>query len=100
MSLKDAVKLEYEVKEQIHDLMSEIIEKSTNDQDGSEINRIENGLNRFVMREWNLLVSEAIKSIVSFVNKVPREKLKSSDRAKIEKRLESILSKIDEKIKS
>src|SRR3989344_1095175 len=100
MSLKDAVNLRYEVKEQIHDLISEIIEKSTNDQDGSKINRIESGLNRFVMREWNLLVSQAIKSVISFVTKVPREKLKSSDQAKIEKRLESILSKIDERIKS
>lgn len=98
MSLKGAANLDYEIKEQIFDLVSEIIEKSTNDQDGSRINRIEGGLNRFVIRQWNLLITDAIKNVASFVIKVPGETLKPSDQAKIEKRIEKALSGFKEKI--
>ncbi len=100
MSLKDVVSLDYEAKEKLYGLMSEIIEKATDDQDGAQINRVEESLNRFVMREWNLLVSRAIESAVSFVNGVQRETLREADQRKIERRLETILSEIDEKIRS
>lgn len=98
MSLKDVANLDFEAKEHLYGLMSEVIEKSTDDQDGAEINRIEETLNRFVMREWNLLVTAAIKDVVSFTNNISGKSLKDSDQKKIERRLENSLSQIDDRI--
>lgn len=99
MSLKGAANLDFEAKENLYGLISEVIEKSTDDQDGAEVNRIEETLNRFVIREWNLLVTAAIKDVVSFTNNISGKSLKDSDQKKIERRLENSLSKIDDRIK-
>ena len=98
MTLKDAADLSYNEKEKIHELISEIVEKSTDDQDGLKINRIEQSLNRFTIRQWNLLVTKAIQNVTSFVGSISKDKLSAADQGKIEKRIESALSKFADKI--
>ena len=101
MSLRAAADcFSYEGKEQLCDLLSEIIEKATGDQDGNAVNRVERSLNRFVIRQWNLLVTEAIKSVLSYVNKVSASTLKTTDQKKIEKTIETTLSKITSKVET
>ena len=93
----NAVKISFEKKEKIFDLLSEIIEKV----DGklSSIYRIEKSLNRFISRRWNLTATKAIKSALSILDKNQNKKITKSDVRFIESHIESGFSDFDSQIK-
>lgn len=91
--------LPFEKKEAMFNLLSEKMEKATDDGDGDKINRIEKSMVRALTKNWNSVSTKAInKALKTFPKNEKRFTKKDSD--KVLRSLDSSYKNVENKTKS